>query len=231
MQNDDAAMARHSHEIFDSKGNRGLVQRARQALGWSDGPEGVDASVQQSCKQSGQQSGLTGGNSSGLTGGDTSGLGAVTQGGNSPGNEAVAHPGLESTAQGVDASGDPFGVDLHVVDGRLIACRPGEPPPLSLRQHTRAFLDWLRAHPKVPGNEVPVTLLDDVLYWDFLHETGLPMKSWRAVSDTLVKFPGVKKYQADWRNPAGEGPTPVVIKISKPRRAKVVRLAARREAS
>ena len=65
----------------------------------------------------------------------------------------------------------------------------------------------------------------NVLYWDFLRDTGLPMKSWRTVLTTLEKL-GVKKYQADWRDPAGEGPTPVVVKVSKRRRPKVVELAA-----
>jgi hypothetical protein len=111
------------------------------------------------------------------------------------------------------------------VDGRLIACRPGEPPPLSLHEHTKAFLGWLRAHEKVPGVEVPVAILEHVLYWDFLNEAGLPPKSWRAVMSTLESM-GVRKYQADWRNPAGNGATPIVVKIAKPRRAKVVRLAA-----
>jgi hypothetical protein len=46
-----------------------------------------------------------------------------------------------------------------------------------------------------------------------------------------MKLRGVEKYQADWRNPAGEGPTPMVFKIRKRRRAKVVQLAQRREAS
>lgn len=232
----DAAMARHSHEIFDSKGpSRGLVQRAHHSLGWPDGPEGVKASVQ----QSGPEGGSTGGNSSGFTGGEQSGLGAAIQGGNSPGNVAVVQPGSttvvhpepDNLVQGGEPSGEPSGVDLHVVDGRLIACRPGEPPPLSVRQHTQAFLDWLKAHDKVPGNEVPVVVLEHVLYWDFLRDTGLPMKPWRAVSDILAKLRGVKKYQADWRDPTGEGSTPVVVKIAKPRRAKVVRLAERREAS
>ena len=139
----------------------------------------------------------------------------------------MAHPEPESMVQG----GEPSGVELHVVDGRLIACRPGERPPLSLRQHTEAFLEWLRDHPMVPGNEVPVSTMEHVLYWDFLCDTGLPMKSWRAVGDVLMKLRGVEKYQADWRNPAGEGPTPMVFKIRKRRRAKVVQLAQRREAS
>jgi hypothetical protein len=135
---------------------------------------------------------------------------------------AVVHGEPDKLVQ----AGEPPGVELHVVDGRLIACRPGEPPPLSVRQHTLAFLDWLRAHDKVPGNEVPVAILERVLYWEFLRETGLPMKPWRAVSDILAKLPGVKRYQADWRSPTGEGPTPVVVKIAKRRRAKVVHLAA-----
>ena len=57
----------------------------------------------------------------------------------------------------------------------------------------------------MPGNEVQVAVLEHVLYWDFLQEAGLPMKPWRAVSDTLAKLPGVKKYQADWRDPTGKG--------------------------
>ena len=94
----------------------------------------------------------------------------------------------------------------------------------------QAFLDWLKAHDKVPGVAVPVAILEHTLYWDFLSEVGLPMKPWRAVLATLVKL-GVRKYQADWRDPAGDGTTPVVVKIAKPRRAKVVQLAERREAS
>ena len=219
----------------------GLVQRVGVALGWSDGLEGVKASMQQSGQQSGQQSapegGSTGGNSSGfkggLTAGETSGPGAVVQGGNSPGNVAVVQPGSttvaqvapDSMVQGGEPSGELSGFELHVVDGRLIACRPGELPPLSLRAHTRAFLNWLQAHPKVPGNEVPVATLEHVLYWEFLWAADLPMKPWRAVLGTLVKL-GVRKYQADWRDPAGDGATPVVVKIAKPRRAKLVKLAA-----
>ena len=37
-----------------------------------------------------------------------------------------------------------------------------------------SFLEWLKAHDKLPRNEVPV-LMEQVLYWDFLRETGLPM--------------------------------------------------------
>jgi hypothetical protein len=204
--------------FFDSKAGR-LLHRAQQTLGWPDGSERVKAS------------GSTGGNWSGCTAGETSGADAVAQGGNSSGNATVAQSEPESMAQGGELSGELSGVELHVVDGRLIACKPGEPPPLSVRQHTQVFLEWLRAHEKVPGNEVPVALMADVLYWDFLGDTGLPMKSWRTVSDILAKLPGVDKYQADWRDPAGRGPTPIVFKIRKPRRAKVVRLAERREAS
>jgi hypothetical protein len=82
----------------------------------------------------------------------------------------------------------------------------------------------------VPGNEVPVVILELVLYAEFQREVGLPVKPWRAVLATLVKL-GVKKYQADWRDPTGDGTTPVVVKIAKPRRAKVVKFAARLEAS
>jgi hypothetical protein len=116
---------------------------------------------------------------------------------------------------------------LHAVDGRLIACLPGEPPPLSLREHTKAFFEWLRKHPKVPGNEVQVAIMEHVLYWDFLGDAGLSPKPWRTASDILAKLPGVEKYQADWRSPTGEGPTPVVFKVSKRRRprAQVVHLA------
>jgi hypothetical protein len=103
---------------------------------------------------------------------------------------------------------------------------------------TRAWLSpwlraWLRAgsHPKnhAASNCTPwVAIMENVLYWDFLGDTGLPPKPWRTVSDILAKLPGVKKYQADWRSPTGEGPTPVVFKVSKRRRrrAKVVQLAA-----
>jgi hypothetical protein len=123
-------------------------------------------------------------------------------------------------------SGEPAAVELFAVDGRLILCRAGEPPPPSVRQHTKAFLDWLKAHDKVPGNEVPVAILEAFLYEDFLREAGLPRKPWRTVSDMLAKL-GVKRYRADWRDPmTGEGPTPVVVKIAKRRRAKVVQLAA-----
>jgi len=215
-------------EFFDSKGpRRGVVQRVGEALGWSAGPAGVKASGQ----QSGPEGGPTGGNSSGLTGG----LGTAIQGGNAPGNVAVAQPGSTTVAhpepESMVQGGVHFGVELHVVDGRLIVCRPGERPPLSLRQHTEAFLEWLRDHPMVPGNEVPVSTMEHVLYWDFLCDTGLPMKSWRAVGDVLAKLRGVEKYQADWRNPAGEGPTPMVFMIRKRRRAaKVVDITKRKRA-
>ena len=210
---------RISHQVFDSKNRgRGLVQRARQALGWSDGPEGVKAS------------GPTGGNWSGFTGGEMSGPGAGVQGGETSGDAPVVQPGPEGVVQPVaepgEPSGIPSGIELHIVDGRLLACNPGEPPPLSVREHTKAFLEWLRDHEKAPGVEVPVAVLEHVLYWDFLRDTGLPMKSWRTVSDILAKLPGVKKYQADWRDPTGEGPTPIVFKVSKRRRAKVVEIAA-----
>jgi hypothetical protein len=219
-------------EFFDSKAGK-LLHRAQQTLGWSAGPEGVKASGQ----QSGPEGGPTGGNSSGLTGGEQSGLGAAIQGGNSPGNVAVAQPGGTTVAhvepESMVQGGEPSGVELHVVDGRLIACRPGEPPPLSVRQHTQAFLDWLKAHDKVPGVEVPVAILEHNLYWDFLDDTGLPMKPWRAVLATLAKMPGVEKYQADWRDTDLDAGTPVVVKIRRRRRraAKVVKLAERREAS
>jgi hypothetical protein len=219
-------MARISHQVFDSKGpRRGIVQRACQALGWSDGPEGVKGTDTTGGSGGGWTGGETSGNMSGEEGVKASGMRAVVQ----PENSAVVHPAPEIRVQTAEPSGELSGVELHAVDGRLIACRPGEPPPLSVRQHAQAFLDWLQAHDKVPGNEVPVVVMEHILYWDFLRETGLPMKSWRAVSDTLAKLPGVKKYQADWRDPTGEGPTPVVFKISRRRRAKVVRLAERRE--
>jgi hypothetical protein len=131
---------------------------------------------------------------------------------------------------GEETGFDPGSVDLHVVDGRLIACRPGEPPPLSIREHTKLFLRWLKAHDQVPGVEVPVAILEHVLYWDFLRGASLPPKPWRAVIDTLVSM-GVRKYQADWRDTLEPGGTPVVVKIAKGRqRAKVVKLAERRRA-
>lgn len=37
------------------------------------------------------------------------------------------------------------------------------------------FLEWLKAHDKLPRNEAPVVLMEQVLYWHFLRETGLPM--------------------------------------------------------
>ena len=43
-ETDAARMARHSHQVLDNKGgNRGLLQRVSEAVGWSDG---VKASVQ-----------------------------------------------------------------------------------------------------------------------------------------------------------------------------------------
>jgi hypothetical protein len=216
--------------FFDSKAGK-LLHRAQQTLGWPDGSEGVKASVQQSGFEGGNWSGLTGG----LTDVETAGLDAAIQGGNTPGNDTVAQPGSDSTVQGVQQSEFPAvqqsGVELHVVDGRLIACRPGEPPPLSVREHTQAFLEWLRDHEKVPGVEVPVAILEHTLYWDFLYEVGLPMKPWRAVLATLSKMPGVEKYQADWRDTDVDAGTPVVVKIRRRRRAKVVKLTERREAS
>jgi hypothetical protein len=233
-------MPRHSHQVFDSKGrSRGLVQRACQALGWSDGPEGVKGFVQASgstpestgASTTGSDGGRTGGGTSGSRGGNWSGFGSSVQGGNSPGNPTVVQPEPEHPIGGGALFGGLAGVDLHVIDGRLIACRPGEPPPLSVREHAKAFLEWLKAHDKVPGNEVPVVILEHVLYWDFLQDANLPAKPWRAVLAILANMPGVKKYQADWRDPAGDGTTPVVVKIGKPRRAKIVKLAERREAS
>jgi hypothetical protein len=146
--------------------------------------------------------------------------------------QSVAQPEPEGVAQSGEEYEEPSGVELHVVDGRLIACRPGEPPPLSVREHTQMFLEWLRAHDKVPGVEVPVALMEHVLYWDFLRETGLPMRSWRTVSDILAKLPGVEKYQADWRDTDIDAGTPVVVKIRRRRRraAKVVPIAERKRA-
>jgi hypothetical protein len=220
-------MARHSDEVFDSKD--GLVQRARQALGWH-GPEGGQEAGRTGGSSSGPEAGLragfTAGSEGGLMSGLAAGAGTVVQAGNSSGISPGSTPVVHSEPSGPVQAGEQSGVELHVVDGRLIACRPGEPPPLSVRQHTEAFLAWLRAHDKVPGVEVPVAILERVLYWEFLRDTGLPMKPWRTVSDILVKLPGVKKYQADWRSPTGEGPTPVIVKITRPRRAKVVKLAA-----
>jgi hypothetical protein len=229
-------MARHSHEIFDSKGPaRGLVQRARHALGWhgpEGGPEGGRTGGNSSGPEAGLKAEFTAGSEGGLTSGFTAGSeGGLTSGlsaGEASGSGGVAQPGSTPAVHPESGStvhpGEPSGVELHVVDGRLIACRPGEPPPLSVREHTQAFLGWLKVHDKVPGVEVPVTTLEHFLYWDFLRETGLRMKPWRAVLTTLVKL-GVRKYQADWREPTGDGPTPVVVKITKPRRAKVVKVA------
>ena len=54
-------------------------------------------------------------------------------------------PDRRGVVLGGEQAGVLFGVELHVVDGRLIVCRPGEPPPLSVREHTKAFLEWLRS--------------------------------------------------------------------------------------
>jgi hypothetical protein len=208
-------MTRHSHEIFDSKApRRGFVQRLVAAV----------ATPATAPTEGGNSSGFTAGSEAVVQGGNPRGNAGVVQAGNS----TVAQPDPEGVVQPEDQPGEPPGVELHVVDGRLIACRAGEPPPLSIRQHTQVFLEWLREHEKVPGNEVPVAIMEHILYWDFLGDTGLPMKPWRAVSDVLAKLRGVEKYQADWRAPTGEGPTPVVFKVTKRRRqgAKVVRIAA-----
>ena len=37
-----------------------------------------------------------------------------------------------------------------------------------------SFLEWLKAHDKLLRNEVPVVLMEQVPYWDFLRETGCP---------------------------------------------------------
>jgi hypothetical protein len=162
-----------------------------------------------------------GGTKGGVEGGDSRGNSpateAVIQTGNSGGVEPVIHPGVQT------------GVELHVVDGRMIAAPAGTLPPLSLKVHTLALLDWLRDCPQVPGVEVPVSILEHVLYTDFLRDTGQPMKSWGAVSAILTKLPGVRMYQADWRGPDGIGCTPVVVKIpgGQRERGKVVQLARR----
>ena len=152
------------------------------------------------------------------SGGNQCGNSCGSQGGNSGGDSCGPQCG---------SSGD---IELHVVDGRLIACGPGEPPPLSLHQHAKAFLEWLRDHEKVPGNEVPVAVMETVLYPTFTRETGLPMQHWRAVSAILEKLPGVKKYRADWRGSDRIGDAPMVFKVRKGRRGKVVPLAEARRA-
>jgi hypothetical protein len=42
-----------------------------------------------------------------------------------------------------------------------------------------------------------MAIMEHILYWDFLGDTGLSPKPWRTVSDILAKLPGVEKYQAD----------------------------------
>ena len=144
----------------------------------------------------------------------------------------MVHPAPESTW--FRAGSHPENVRRRTARRRWPPDRlpPGAPPPLSVREHTQAFLDWLQAHDKVPGNEVPVSILEHVLYWDFLRDTGSADEVLEGgVRHPRTRLPGVEKYQADWRDPTGAGGTPIVVKVRKRRRAKVVQLAERREAS
>src|SRR5262249_52431497 len=100
---------------------------------------------------------------------------------------------------------------------------PGQPPPLSppARPGLRSVAQGPRqgAQQRGAGTHLGARSLLGLPAGDRPADEALEGRA-----ATLVKL-GVKQYQADWRDPAGDGTTPVVVKITKPRRAKVVKLS------
>jgi hypothetical protein len=113
-----------------------------------------------------------------------------------------------------------LGVELHVVDGVVVACEPGSGPPPSVQDHAKAFLTWLQGHAQIAGNEVPVKMLEDLLYPHFANEMGWQPLAWRTIAGAFVRLRGVKKRQRDCRGGDDDrsGPMPIVYRIPKPRK-------------
>ena len=107
-----------------------------------------------------------------------------------------------------------LGLEFHVVDGLVLAYRPGLGPAPRVKEHAEAFLRWLQAQEPFAGNEVQARLLEDALYPFFCSAVGWEPYAWRTVAGRFRRLPGVRRRQVDRRTGDDRtGYMPVVYKI------------------
>ena len=79
-----------------------------------------------------------------------------------------------------------LGVDLHVVEGIVHACSPGERLPPTAAEHAADFLRWLQAQPLISGNEVPSRLLEERLFPYYASISNAPRRGDRSRGTSLL---------------------------------------------
>ncbi len=111
-----------------------------------------------------------------------------------------------------------LGLELHIVDGVVLAYQPGYAPAPDAKDQAAAFLRWLQSQDHFRGNEVPARLLQDGLYPLFCSSAGWEPYAWRRIAGHFRRLPGVKRRQYDGRTGSDRtGSMPTVYKIPHPR--------------
>jgi hypothetical protein len=110
-----------------------------------------------------------------------------------------------------------LGVEFHVIDGVVVACKPGQPPPLEPIDHAEELLTWLQAQEQFMGLEVPSKTLEMMLYPHLAERKRWKLFSWRLVAAEFCALPAVSKRQWDRRSGDDRrGPAPIVYYIPFP---------------
>ena len=158
----------------------------------------------------------------GITNGVHHGFTEGTSDGSSDGQQhGTRHGYQQGQANGVSHGSEieqALGLEIHVVDGLVLAYQPGHRPKPDAKEHAEAFLRWLQGQEHFPGNEVQARLLEDALYPLFCSVAGWDPYAWRTVAGHFGRLPGVKRRQYDGRTGGDRtGSMPTVYKIPRPK--------------
>lgn len=220
-------MARISHGVFENKRRLGPgaalcngYDSLRSGIGKMLGAAPADAiDVQhgsQDGAQHGQRNGQQSGKQNGFQDGGPDGVQHGAHDGNQDGDQHGAPNGKSNGTQHGTQHGTPLeqalGVEFHVVNGVVVACEPGQEPPLEPVDHAEELLIWLQGQEQFVDYEVPSTLLEKMLYPYLAEQRGWELYAWRTVATEFAALDGVRKRQLDLRSGIDRtGPTPPIV--------------------
>jgi hypothetical protein len=232
-------MARISHLTFDSKGpRRGLVQRARQALGWPDGPEGVKGSAQASDVEPSEAPPTSSETTSASSPAPTPAPTSAPQPASSPAGPSSSSP-ASTPANGsantpADGSDDFPPIEI-VTNGRTAWVKNGVvlSTPADI---ARVFLLWVaETYPECAGKTINASDIEHHFFPRFkvaIDCPNLPLGTLQRGLTDLSDYDDitekVEERYKDWRDGKRRSRTTYLVpRLS----AAVVKLAERREAS
>jgi hypothetical protein len=234
-------MARTSHVMFHSKRRLGPAMRiVRDGIAnifahTDAAPDSVSDKISDGAQhgvQNGRHGGQHHGQQNGAAHGEPDGALNGLHHGDRDGSADGASNGVRNGSQCGARNGAPhgrtleqqLGVKFHVVDGVVVACKPGQPPPLEPIDHAEALLTWLQAQDQFVGLDVPSKTLEKMLYPHLAKQKRWKPFAWRLVAAELGALPAVEKRQWDRRSGADrQGAAPTVYYVPFPEEARAER--------